>query len=195
MKHTKDPVLPPGRTSERGTSDAGGNAKGVPWELLRNSRGCETTQAGPPFREDSRARDERSRRVCEPANRVRHDLARFFRTSTTARPLRTGFAGSHTLLAHFVRPSSLKEGPKSMARSWRKGLVSSHPPGSSGTRSVPTRLSSLKGEPQSMARSSREGLAGLVVRDRLRRRGPGLCRDPLAGLDYGRGFIREQRRR
>ena len=118
-----------------------------------------------------------------------------FRTSTTARPFRAGFAGSHTLLAHFVRPSSLKGGPKSMARSWRKGLVSSHPPGSSGTRSVPTRLSSLKGEPQSMARSSREGLAGLVVRARLRTRGPGLCRDPLAGLDYGRGFIREQRRR
>ena len=29
-----------------------------------------------------------------------------FGTRTTARPFRTGFAGSHTLLAHFVRLSS-----------------------------------------------------------------------------------------
>ena len=43
------------------------------------------------------------------------------RRSITVRPFRAGFAGSHTLLAHFVRPSSLKGGPKSMARLCRKG--------------------------------------------------------------------------
>jgi hypothetical protein len=34
-----------------------------------------------------------------------------FGTRITAKPFRTGFEGSHTLLAHFVRPSSLKGGP------------------------------------------------------------------------------------
>jgi hypothetical protein len=38
-----------------------------------------------------------------------------FRARTIARPFRTGFAGSHTLLAHFVRLSSLKGGPRRMA--------------------------------------------------------------------------------
>jgi hypothetical protein len=147
------------------TTQVGGNARGVPWELLRNSgevrdhtsksslQGgqqsegramqeetpgaflgscfatpgeCEATLVGPPFREDGRARDERCRRGCEPANRVRHDLPRFL-----------------------PRESYCETLPYRVRRL-------TYPPSSSGTRSVPTRLSSLKGEPKSMARSCRE---------------------------------------
>jgi hypothetical protein len=50
-------------------------------------------------------------------------LCNSVRTRVIARPFRAGFAGSRTLLAHFVRQSSQKGGPRSMANLCRKGLA------------------------------------------------------------------------